>query len=175
MAEQFRSLYHYTALLHLPSILSEGLTQGTAADCPVFGPNFTTSPNPHAQTWVRGSCLNKTEARLTVMVPDDKLHRQVDLWKRHRISRNHRRMLDPHGQGKFWYVYEGVIPPDNIRSVEVMGSGGYRITEGRELAELCDLIEAEARKLTFVDLGDGTSGVKGADSWLLSLNPEAIE
>lgn len=70
-----KPFYHYTALAHLPNILREGLTRGTAADCPVSGPNFTTSPHPHSQTWARRSGIDKTKVRLTVVVPGDKLHR----------------------------------------------------------------------------------------------------
>ena len=160
-------LYHFTCLVHMAKILREGLTCGTLAGCPLTGPNFTASPDPEVQTWRHGCCLDKVKVRMTVDVPTDRLRNQLDLWKQYGVTSRGRNYLDPRGQAKRRFLYHGRVPAQNIALVEILEGGAYRTLDGEERAELCDRIDAEARRLVTFDAGDGTTRVlEGQDSWL---------
>ncbi len=166
-------LYHYTCLLWLPGILREGfLANGTTADCPVKGANFTTSTSREAQAWGMGSAADKTQVRLTAEVPQDKLVTQRDLWKRYRIKRQVRDILDPHGQSKFWYIYLGQLPPTSIVAVELATKVGYQRIDREDQLDLCQMIADEVKRIELVVNNDYIKS-NGEETWLLKQVREA--
>lgn len=141
-------LYHYTCLFHLPPILQEGLKDGeipVSATESAVGPNLTGSLNSLLQHWAVG-LLDKTKVRITVEVDeaDPKLKKWKSLVKG---SRQWIKALDPYGQGKFWWVYFGIIPPSSFRTIELAAENGtYRVIEGEDLRDLIDIIVEEREK-----------------------------
>jgi hypothetical protein len=177
---QGRRLFHFTSLCALPDVLQDGITRGEVALGPTDyrqAPSLTTSMQGRAQTWARGSALDKTKVRLAVAVPDGetRLEWWPEVCRRLNVPRRYQRALDPTGQGKFWFVFWGAIPPDWIRAAEVRGEGddyGPPLA-GEVLAELLAKIRAE-RERAGLDRTE-TCPVTGAawvtptdpDSWLL--------
>src|SRR4051812_37978511 len=121
-------LYHFTSLYALPSIQREGLTKG---EVPVSeneratGPNLTGSGNPFSQHWREGSVVNKAMVRITVEL--DQADTRLKNWRNQvwRGGNDARKLLDPYGQGKFWWIYFGIIPTSAFRKVELLDGGGY--------------------------------------------------
>jgi hypothetical protein len=139
-------LYHYTALLYLPDIMREGLTRGEVpldlrgvlTGTSPSHPNLTGSANPAGQDRARGSALDKTKVRITVDVPDGDplLVRWLDLCRQHRTPRDLIRRLDRHGQGKFWWIYRGVIAPDWFDAVREVDLGAGQVRDDLQRAPL---------------------------------------
>lgn len=131
------SLYHFTCLCHLPSILKDGLTRGQMPDfvsspeSPT--PNLTSNPNrePH-KVWSgsnnddENSFSDKLRFRLTVEVPDlARLKPQRELWREQGISRKSQRAYDLLGQAKFWFIHFGTIPPSCITKIDEWNGTKY--------------------------------------------------
>lgn len=171
MTTDHPDLYHYTALLNLPSILREGITKGEVPVSPrrvMNAPNLTACRDGSKQSWVNGSVVDKRKVRLTVSVPggDANLEPWPITCARLSIAPRWRRVLDPEGHGKNWRIYWGVVPPAWIAAVEILGPAGYAACSGAELREKVAAIEEESKVLIQVNnrirLQPGR-----ASSWLL--------
>jgi hypothetical protein len=169
-------LYHFTNLANLPTILREGLVKGRVPLAPTDyrrAPNLTSNPNPRAQHWALGGATDKTKVRLSVRIPEGepRLEAWRDVCRRLRVDQHWQRGLDPFGQGKSWFVFRGVMPPEWITVVDVRRAGGYAPCRGDELGRLTAAVEEELRKLIFVDGANGELyvGLKPGHtgSWLL--------
>jgi hypothetical protein len=148
-------LYHFTSLFNLPPILKDGLKKGEVPLRPrhhLNAPNLTTNPEPLAQAWAEGSATNKRKVRLAVEIPLPDHHLQTwrDVCRKNGVKREWMQALDPCGQGDFWYLYFGKIPPAMIQRVEIMSGRGYRVCAGRELEALVASIEVERQKFEIV-------------------------
>lgn len=117
-------LYHFTSKHHLPGIVAQGLVRGDVPTSPMGGFNavwLTSDPDAGEQGWSRGTFFDKTEVRLTVLVPDlAKLKHWPTLAKEMDVDPAWYHALDEAGGGGSdnWYVYRGVIPPENIEAIE---------------------------------------------------------
>jgi hypothetical protein len=171
MADVAKYLYHFTCLLHLPRILRDGINQGQVPISPQMilnAPNLTTSGSPSAQRWAAGGCTDKTKVRLTVSIPggDERLEPWRDVCRRFRVEKQWQRRLDPTGQGKFWHIYWGVVPPEWIEAVELRDGDAYAPCTGDELRDVLAAVEAERGKLVIE--GDMCRLRDGCEScWLL--------
>src|SRR5262249_46332243 len=121
-----RRMFHFTGLISLPQILREGISKGEVPISPTdlrLAPNLTTSHRAESQFWTCGSVVDKTKARLAVDIPDgdQRLEAWPALIRRCNGPKWYHRRLDPRGQGKFWFVFWGVIPPEWIGAVELRG------------------------------------------------------
>jgi hypothetical protein len=171
-------LYHFTCLFHLPEVLRDGLANGQFPVRPglvLNAPGFTSNPSPQAQHWAAGSLVDKLKVRLEADVPDDHREPWRPATKRLKVDRNFLRNLDTHGQGKFWYVYWGVVPASRILTVAVRSGPDYRSCSGPELDKLLSDIVAERSRLEFVRGEDGALLVHTPDgtnkSWLIDGAP----
>jgi hypothetical protein len=155
-------LYHFTSLLHLPSILREGITKGEVPLDPRTpynklpqAPNLTSNGNPHQQSWI-GGLTDKTKVRLTVEVPDEDLTTFRQVRDKYGIRASWLKRLDPSYDRRNWYFAFGGIQPSQIVAVEVLENRSYRQIAGDELDELVARIEQEKEKL---DIGTISHGV----------------
>jgi len=175
-------LYHFTALMHLPAILREGIRRGEVPVTPYTPPaklhaaNLTTNPNPTDQRcWCRG-ILNKTKIRLTVEVHSDKLTSFRQVQKKYRMRSKWVKALDPSYERRHWFFAFGGVSVQQIAKVEIFDDGVYRELAPDELRALVDRIEEERKRVFRFQLV--TSGRRAGhvdphfkdghqDSWLL--------
>ena len=113
-------LFHFTARIYLPVIMSDGIRWG---DVPLSAKTrrnavwLTSLHGRHKQQWIGGTkkaILDKSEIRLTVEIPsvnDPLLFKWVDFAKVH-VDPQTFKELDQTGGGwsDHWYVYFGIIP-----------------------------------------------------------------
>lgn len=172
-------LYHFTNLFNLPPILKEGIKLGEVAVSPghrVNAVNLTTNPNPGSQSWKQHQPTDKTKVRLTLQLPqpDPLLRPWRDFCKERQVDKKLMRLLDPYGQGKFWWLYFGTIPPQVIEAIEVFSASEYRVVAGDELQARVAAIEEE--RLKFDVNGEFVTLKKGfTSSWLLDGDDLSIE
>lgn len=143
-------LYHFTCLYHLPNIMREGINQGEVFISPreiLQAPNLTTNSNP--QSLLRAANISgatdKTKVRVAVSIPDGDplLEEWLVMCRRRHVDKVYRKRLDLIGQGKFWYVYWGVIPVDWFTEVGILQSDSYSLYKDEALVALIRDIETE--------------------------------
>ncbi len=131
LGDEYVVMYHFTDLLHLPSVLTFGIAKGDVPISPRGGynsPHLTTDDRWTHQTWAdtRGA-TDKTEVRLTVGVPknDSALHHWPQLAIDEAIEEIWVRALNTvqMGEKRFthekmellsrnWWIYKGRIPTE---------------------------------------------------------------
>lgn len=155
-------LYHFTALIHLPRILREGITRGEVPVSPntpvtqLCAPNLTTNPNPVDQHWCFGCPINKTKIRLTVDVADEKLTSFRQVKEKYKMKASWIKILDCSYERRHWYFAFGGVPVEQITKIEMLDNGAYRELAPEELRELVARIEEERNtKFTFVAVTSG--------------------
>lgn len=145
-------LYHYTGLMWLPNILSEGLTRGEIPSDPRKvaynerqAVNLTTNPNADDQLriWATGT-IDKTRIRITVEMPDAELttfrqmrERYPDMGKSKVLK-----IMCPIEERKHWF-FAPFVGTDRFRAVEIKEGKSYREIKGDELADLANKVHAE--------------------------------
>lgn len=168
------TLYHFTGLFFLPEIAREGINRGEVPLGPhdvKQAPNLTSNPNALAHVWAT-SCRNKLRVRLLVNIPDGdrRLEPWRDVCKRCKVDRKWQRALDPTGQGKFWYIYWGVVLPEWCR-VEVRQENEYQLQTPEGLSSLIREIEIERQKFNVLTSPQGLRALELKpdiqESWLL--------
>ena len=173
-------LFHFTCLYHLPSICREGIAKGEVpltAFRALNAPNLTSNPNPAAQHWTLGGVLDKTKVRIAVNIPDgdERLESWHKACERLRIERGVRRLLDRagQGQGKFWFLFWGTIPPAWFDSVSLRNGSTCVPLSGADLDTLCERIDKERVKIVTEEVDGMRVVVAGFDSWLID-NQQSI-
>ena len=148
-------LYHFTALMHLPAILREGLRIGmvpinpTVSVAQINAPNLTTNPDPAAQScWCGGGIVNKTKIRMTVEVPDDKLTSFRQIMQKYKMRNSWVKLLDPYYERPHWYFAFDGVPVEHITKIEILEGRAYRELPSDELQALSARIDRE-REDTF--------------------------
>ena len=154
-------LYHFTAAFRLPAILEQGITKG---DVPLENMSYAESPEaanltrdmrPEVQNWT-GKNGYKKQIRLTVEIDRDELNSFNRIAKKHRMSRQWLKALDPFNQRHDWFFAFDGVSPEQITKVEVLRQGRYVALTGDELDQFIHEVETERKKLNFQTL---TSGV----------------
>lgn len=157
-----QTLYHFTNLISLPSILKEGITRGEVPiekvaykDRPQ-APNLTRNPLPLAQRcWTKVGPTDKTRVRLTLSLPHSTLTTFKDVRKKYRLRSKWVKFLAPGHEHFDWFFAFGGVSTSQIVKVEVVleQPGEYVEVKGEQLEALINLIEAEKRKLFITRIG----------------------
>ena len=155
-------LYHFTCLIYLPDVLSNGITRG---EIPVMAlpyserpqaANLTTDPTPEGQRcWMNNGLFDKTRVRLTVRVDQSKLMPFYRAMKKFKIPKLHLKTLAPNREDKQWYFSLCGVNPKQIQKVEVVlvRSGEYVKLNESELAGLLEWINLAKSRLDINDDG----------------------
>ena len=125
-------LYHFTTVLHLPSIMCDGLNRGDVPLSPYKFKNavwFTTEPDA-GQGSDHGlmGIVDKRAVRITVDI--DPKNNRLERWdiaaKRLNIGVGWLKVLDMTGggQSRTWWLYWGAIPVNDFFSVEQRNKDG---------------------------------------------------
>lgn len=172
-------LYHFTAFLHLPEIMRDGLNRG---EIPINGKwhydrlpqaiNLTRlSARKDQAAWgALRNIIDKTKVRITLDVDRNTVESFKDVRKRLKIPSSYARQLGAGADPYNHFFFFGVIPPDQFQLVEVWHDDCYKALNETELAELIVKIESERGNLVFstvkgypcLELKEGVS-----DSWLV--------
>lgn len=172
-------LYHFTCMLHLPSILREGITRG---ELPI-DPNEPYDKSPQAanltsngrrndqiRTWTEGTIVDKSRVRLQVDVPDGELMTFRTAKQKFGLREKWLKILDPYQERHGWFYAFGGVKPDQIVEVAVFETPEYRVKVGAELDELVSRIQAEIdRAFVLHDAGERAATLKEGihESWLM--------
>lgn len=143
-------LYHYSPLLHLPSIMQGGLCRGE-----IVHPNptvqrqavsLTTQTDPERLAcWGERTPLEmKTAVRYVCRLDDGdpRLEPARQTWKRLGVPPKFMRVIDPLGQSKWWSFYHGVIGPERF-TVQLRSGGGYVEPTADQLAAVVRAVADE--------------------------------
>lgn len=144
-----RTLFHFTSLSHLDSIVETGLSRGDFAGTDRWDVvSLTKRPEPTLAFW-GGSCdgiVDKLRVRITAMVEESPaLMRWRDALRKHGVRSSLQKRLDPLNDGHNWFCYFGTIPPASL-SYEVRNDGVYESVSGEALTALVASIKAEMEK-----------------------------
>jgi hypothetical protein len=143
-------LYHYSPLMHLPGIMTGGLSRGDIAH-----PNPTvcrqavslttqTDPDRLACWGNRTPLARKTAVRYVCRLDDGDpmLEPSRQTWKRLGVPPKFMSRLDPLGQSKWWSFYHGTIPPERY-TVQLRSVGGYVEPTADQLAAVVRAVAME--------------------------------
>ncbi|MAD80301.1 MAG: hypothetical protein CMJ50_05570 [Planctomycetaceae bacterium] len=176
---ELKNLYHFTQLLCLPRIMSEGIKGG---EVPVLdrpynrrpkAVNLTRNPDPKAQGIWNVGPTDKSRVRFLVDLPADEIIRFKEACRQHKIRASWIKILAPGGEHFDWFFYDDVIPVERIRRIDVAleHGGPLEMIQGHALDSLIEIVEAEVKeKLRFGIDRDGGEIIGMAsheDSWLL--------
>src|SRR5262245_53393104 len=117
------TLYHYTGLFHLSTILREGaLSRGEIAEPSLQrgeqAVSLTSQTDPdRVLCWGPYPLPEKTSVRFVCLIPegDSRLEPARMAWKRLRVGKQFLKALDHYGQSKWWYFCHGPIPSERFR------------------------------------------------------------
>jgi hypothetical protein len=76
---------------------------------------------------------------------DDRLEPARTAWKRLGVDKECARLLDPHGQAKWWYFFRGKIPPERFQ-VQFRGRAGYVDVSPEAMARILPVLDVERAK-----------------------------
>ena len=149
-------LYHFTHLLALPEILSEGITRGEVPTSPTVplserpnAANLTTCRHPERTIWGVG-ITDKMAIRLTVQVPQSHLGTFQEVAERYGTPQEHIETLGSKKDRQTWfYAFDGV-PPEQICKIERLVGGEYIEQSAKDVRTLISAIKTErSQKLSF--------------------------
>ncbi len=152
------TLYHYSPMCFLPTVLREGLWKGDVAHHDIrvqlTAVSLTTQTDPdRLSCWGQRDALSfKTAVRYVCHLRDEdlpKLEAQRETWKRLRFSREYMRSLDPYGQAKWWYHFFGKIPREQFE-VQLRGRSGYVTPPEAGLGRVSALVDEEHANYEFL-------------------------
>lgn len=146
-------LFHYTALLYLPSIIREGINRGevpiprdirTLVD---NAANLTTNPNDADQTriWAEGR-LDKTKIRITVDVDQSELVTFRQLRERYDLTAKWWKHVAPIEERKHWFYAFGGVQPAQFCSIKLRTDAAYKLLDDDALSNLISRITAERER-----------------------------
>lgn len=134
-------LYHFTSAAHLHAISQHGLTVGdVVTDLDSFkgkiGVWLTSSTTPEGHG-LSGSTVDKTEFRLLVDVPENRMLWKWTDWAQENLSPEIRGLLDTPDAHRFeeFYVYFGWLPTERIIEVTSTITGELENDWGRHRPE----------------------------------------
>lgn len=134
-------LYHFTSAAHLHGISKFGLTVGdVVTDIDALkgkiGVWLTASETPEGHG-LEGSRVDKSEFRLTVDVPENKMLWKWNDWARENLSLRTRILIDTGDvdRSEDFYVYFGWLPAERIMQVISTETGKTETDWGRERAD----------------------------------------
>ena len=130
-------LYHFTSMVHLPSIIEAGVLRTTESNGDIRPGHEHALPDV---VWLldvptldglshglAGSAVDKTAVRFTVDVPRARVERWSDWAKRNKVDDLTRAVLVEAGGGweaaKHWWITERAIPSRQWRAITHMPSG----------------------------------------------------
>jgi len=173
-------LFHFTAKMHLPNILREGISRGEVPTMPLSkarkyndvpqAVNLTRNQNAHSQNCWSVGVMDKTAIRLTIDATRLKVVTFKDVRKQYKIPHSYISQLAPAKEHFDWYFVFGIVHPSSIRVIDVKCNDHYRALDAEAVQSLIEQIEVEKRQFDIINI-DGANaftlkeGV--SDSWLI--------
>lgn len=147
-------VYHFTAFLHFPAIMQEGLTKG---EVPVNATsqlpqavNLTRIPQREKQSgWgALNNIMDKTKVRVSIEIDREEVLSFKEVRKKYKISPAWAKALGSGADPFNHFFFFGTIPPERFEVVSVWDDGYKPMTES-DLAELVAKIDKEKKNLVF--------------------------
>ena len=150
------TLYHYSPLMHLPLILTHGLSRGEIVhphryvNAQAVSLTTQTDPTRLACWGERTTFPPKAAVRYVCRLEDGdpKLEQACQTWKRLGVPAKSMSMIDPLGQSKWWSFYHGTIPIDRI-TIQLRTGNGYIDPTSEQLADVVRAVQCERDRYEF--------------------------